>query len=187
MKKFPAVFLLTFIFLSCNQKSVPEQKQEILSLKEMSELATAEYSITKVVKANDNQTWFKVGDRKILLSCSGTIKAGIDLSTLKEDDIMIEKKNISMNLPPAKVINLNIPPENIQLEFQQVGFWRDKFSYAEQNELMIQAEKQIRMAADSLSIIQSAEKNARIFITGFLKRLGYQTVTINFTSPEKKK
>lgn len=187
MKNFPAAFLLCFIFLSCNQKSVPEQKQEILSLKEMSELATAEYNITKVVKANDNQTWFKLGDRKILLSCSGTVKAGIDLSALKEEDIMIEKKNIAMSLPPAKVISLNIPPENIQLEFQQVGFWRDKFSYTEQNELMVQAEKQIRMAADSIGILQSAEKNARIFITGFLKRLGYQAVTINFTSPEKKK
>lgn len=187
MNKFPAGLLIVFIFLSCNEKSVPEQKQEILSLKEMSELATAEYSITKVVKANDNKTWFKFGDRKILLSCSGTIKAGIDLSLLKESDILIEKKTISMHLPPARVINLNIPPENIRLEFQQVGFWRDKFSYAEQNELMVQAEKQIRLAADSIGIIQSAEKNARIFITGFLKRLGYQTVSINFTVPEKKK
>lgn len=187
MNKFPAAFLILFIFLSCQQKSVPEQKQEILALKEMSDLATAEYNITKVVKASDDKTWFKIGDRKILLSCSGTIKAGIDLSLLKETDILIEKKNISLTLPPAKVISLNIPPENIQLEYQQVGFWRDKFSNAEQNELMIQAEKQIRQAADSIGIIPNAEKNAKIFITGFLKRLGYQNVQINFTLPEKKK
>jgi Protein of unknown function (DUF4230) len=187
MNKFPPLLLLLFIFLSCNEKSVPKQKQEILSLKEMSELATAEYSITKVVKANDNQTWFKVGERKILLSCSGSIKAGIDLSVLKEENILIEKKNITLNLPPAKVIHLNIPPESIQVEYEQVGFLRDKFSYAEQNELMIQAEKQIRQVADSIGIIQSAESNAKVFIAGFLKRLGYQYVTINFITPEKSK
>lgn len=187
MNKFPAALCILFIFLSCKEKSVPEQKREVLSIKEMSELATAEYNITKVVKASDDATWFKIGERKILLSCSGTIKAGIDLSALKETDIMIEKKNISLNLPPAKIISLNIPPENIQLEFQQIGFWRDKYSYAEQNDLMVQAENQIRQTADSIGILQSAEKNARIFLTGFLKRLGYQTVTINFTPTDKKK
>lgn len=187
MKKIMLVCLLAPLFLSCSRKSIREQKQEILSLKEMSDLATAEYSITKVVKANDNQTWFKIGDRKILLSCSGSIKAGIDLSLLKEENIMIEKKNIVLTLPPAKVIHLNIPPENITLEYQQVGFFRDKYSYAEQNELMAQAEKQIRQAADSIGIIQSAESNARVFITGFLKRLGYENVTINFNLPEKTK
>lgn len=187
MNKFLLPLGLLFIFISCSEKSIKEQKQEILSLKEMSDLATAEYTITKVVKANDNKTWFKVGDRKILLSCSGSIKAGIDMSQLKEEGIVIEKKNIVLTLPPAKVINLNIPPENIKLEFQQVDFFRDKFSYAEQNDLMIQAEKQIRHVADSIGIIQSAEQNARIFITGFLKRLGYENVTINFNLPEKTK
>jgi hypothetical protein len=165
---------------------VPEQKQEILALKEMSELATAEYTITKVVKANDNQTWFKVGARKILLSCSGSIKAGIDLSQLKEENITIENKTISLHLPPAKVIYLNIPPETVQLEFQKTGFLRDNFSYTEQNELMVQAEKQIRAAADSIGILQSAEKNADVFLKSFLKRLGYTVINIHYNNPVKK-
>lgn len=186
MTKFFLALVAACCFISCKQKSVPAQKQDILALKEMSELATAEYTITKVVKANDNQTWFKIGDRKILLSCSGSIKAGIDLSQLKEENITIENKNITLNLPPARVIYLNIPPESVKLEFQKVGFWRDKFSFAEQNELMTQAEQQIRMAADSIGIIQSAEKNASIFLTGFLKRLGYSVINIHFIHPQKK-
>lgn len=187
MTKFFLVFTALCCIISCSEKSVPEQKQEILALKEMSELATAEYTITKVVKANDNQTWFKVGDRKILLSCSGSIKAGIDLSQLKEENITVENKTITLSLPPAKVIYLNIPPESVQLEFQKVGFWRDKFSYAEQNELMIQAEKQIRQAADSIGILQSAEKNAEAFLNGFLKRLGYTVINIHYNNNTLKK
>lgn len=180
MNKIWLCFISSLIFLSCSQKSVPEQKKEILSLKEMSDLATAEYTITKVVKANDNRTWYKVGDRKILLSCTGSIKAGVDLSALTEDAITINDKDITLFIPPAKVISLNIPPEKIKMEFQQVGFWRDKFSFTEQNELLTQAEMQIRSVADSIGVLKVAENNAKVFITGFLTRLGYKNVAINF-------
>jgi hypothetical protein len=180
MNKIVVSILFCLLFISCNEKSVPEQKKEILGLKEMNELATAEYTITKVVKANDNKTWFKVGDRKILLSCTGSIKAGIDLSAIKEENINISDKEIAIQLPPAKIISLSIPPEKITLEYEKVGFWRDKFSNAEQNELLVQAEAQIRAVADSIGVLKSAESNAKAFIIGFLERLGYKNAAINF-------
>jgi Protein of unknown function (DUF4230) len=183
-----AAVICTFLIIipvSCNTKSVPEQKQEILALKEMNELATAEYTITKIVKANDDKTWFKFGERKILISCTGIIKASIDLSSLKDENISINDKDITLYLPNAKIITLNIPAENIKVEHEQTGFWRDHFSNEEQNKLMVQAERQIRIASDSLGILQSAQTNAQSFISGFLKRLGYKTVSIQFKAPPK--
>lgn len=41
------------------------------------ELGTVEYTITKVVKADDNADWYKFGDRKILFTVKATMKAGI--------------------------------------------------------------------------------------------------------------
>jgi hypothetical protein len=114
----------------------------------MKELATAEYTITKIVKANDDKTRFKFGERKILISCKGIIKAGIDLSSLKEENISIDDKDITLYLPAAKIITLNIPAENIKVEHQQTGFWRDQFNNEEQNALMVQAEQQIRSTSD---------------------------------------
>jgi Protein of unknown function (DUF4230) len=185
MNKILVSILLLFIFISCREKSISEQKKEILALREMNELATADYTITKVVKASDNKSWFKMGDRKILLSCSGNIKAGVDLSSLKEENIVIKDKSIILSIEAAKIITLSIPPEKIKLEYEKVGFWRDKFSNAEQNELMIQAENQIKAVADSIGIIKSAESNAKQFIGSFLKRLGYNSVTINFNAFKK--
>jgi hypothetical protein len=182
MNKILVSILFCTLLISCNTQTISEQKKEILGLREMNALATAEYTITKVVKANDNQTWFKVGDRKILLSCTGTIKAGIDLSQLTENDVIINKKELSLQLQPAKIISLSIPPELIKLEFQQVGFWRDKFTNAEQNELMAQAETQIRQVADSIGILKTAQANATQFISNFLNRLGYSTININYIS-----
>jgi Protein of unknown function (DUF4230) len=177
--------LLIAGLVSCNTKSLPKQKQEVLALKEMNELATAEYTITKIVKASDNKTWFKFGERKILISCTGIIKAGIDLSSLNEENISINDKDITLYLPAAKIITLNIPAENIKVEHQQTGFWRDQFNNEEQNALMAQAEQQIRSTSDSLGILQSAQTNAQYFISGFLKRLGYKTVSIEFKAPPK--
>jgi vacuolar-type H+-ATPase subunit H len=182
MNKILVSILFCTLLISCNTQTISEQKKEILGLREMNALATAEYTITKVVKANDNQTWFKVGDRKILLSCTGTIKAGIDLSQLTENDVIINKKELSLQLQPAKIISLSIPPELIKLEFQQVGFWRDKFTNAEQNELLAQAETQIRQVADSIGILKTAQANATQFISNFLKRLGYSAININYLS-----
>lgn len=187
MNKIAGTVCMLLLFVSCRSKSLPEQKQDILALKEMNDLATAEYTITKVVKASDNQTWFKLGRRKILISCQASIKAGIDLSGIKETDIEILDKQVTLYLPSARIITLNIPPENIKVEHQDLGFWRDKFSNEEQNGLMIQAEQSIRHAADSLGIIQSAEGNAKAFIGSFLKRLGYEQINIEFGPKPKTK
>ena len=58
--------LFPFLFLfSCNKKQAqPDLSQLILSLKETGELLTAEYTLTKVIRASDDATWYKIGDRK---------------------------------------------------------------------------------------------------------------------------
>ena len=111
-----------------------------MQLKELSELATVEYTITKIIKASDDQTWYKIGDRKILMSCQATVKAGIDLSQLKAEDVSINGDEITLTLPRATIQSLNIKPEDIRTEFQEVGLFRSDFTAAERNQLMAQGE-----------------------------------------------
>ncbi|MBA2762039.1 MAG: DUF4230 domain-containing protein, partial [Segetibacter sp.] len=44
----------------------------------------------KIIKANDNKTWFKAGERKILMSCEAHIKAGIDMGSINRNNIRID-------------------------------------------------------------------------------------------------
>src|SRR3954452_22561825 len=131
MKKTVLIFLL--IFCGCAKKTLPEQKPDILSLKEMGELATVEYTVTKIIKANDNKTWYKPGERKILMSCEAHIKAGIDMSAINEHSFVINGKNIQVTLPPPKIVSFSIPPESIKTEYEETGVFRDKFSAADRN------------------------------------------------------
>lgn len=168
--------------LACGEKKQAEQKPDVLTLKEMSELATVEYTVTKIIKANDNKTWFKLGDRKILMSCEAHIKAGIDMSVIDRNSFRISGKNIEVSLPEPKVISLSLPPEKIKTEYEEVGVFRDAFNNQERDALAVQAEQQIRNSVDSLGILAQAKANTALFVTNFLKNLGYENININYNN-----
>jgi len=173
-----------FLFLSllwvvgCNKQE--KQLQHVMALQQMNDLATVEYIVTKMIKASDNNTWYKIGDRKILMSCKATLTAGIDLAQLTKEQVTIADKNITLSLPHAQLISINIKPEDIQVEYQEVDMFRQPFSGEERNALAIQAENQIKQSIPELGILQTAETNATLFISNFLRRLGYEKININF-------
>jgi hypothetical protein len=174
------IALLSIFLLSCNNKSKEQQRKEIFTFREMSDLATVEYTLSKVVKANDNATWYKLGKRKIIMSVMAYAKAGIDLSQIKDENILVSDDAVTIQIPHAKLINLNIPPEEIKEEMSETSLFRQGFDNNEKNDLLIQAENSIRHSIDSLGILKKAEDNAQLFLGNFIKRLGYKKVTITF-------
>ena len=173
--------LVAFLcIVACNKKEAPQQKPEVLSLKEMSDLATVEYTVTKIIKANDNKTWFKVGDRKILMSCEATIKAGIDLSKLSKEDYSISDNAITIRLPQPHIVSLSIPPDKIKVEYQDIGVFRDPFKTQERDQLAAQAQAQINNSINELGILEQAKANTSLFVNRFLQQLGYTDVTITY-------
>lgn len=173
------MLILLLILLGCG-KDKTEKKPGVLTLREMSDLATVEYTVTKVIKANDNKTWFKMGNRKILMSCEAQIKAGIDMSAINKNSFKIHDKSVEVSLPQPKIISLSIPPENIKTEYEEIGVLRDKFKTADRDALAAQAERQIRNSVDSLGILNQAKVNTSMFVSNFLKQLGYKNISINF-------
>lgn len=173
-------FLICLAAGACTANEPVPEAAQVITLKEMSELATAEYVVTKIIKASDNKSWFKLGERKILMSCRATIKAGIDLSLIKEDNISVNKKSISLLLPHAKVLSLDIRPEDVKTEYETATAFRSSFSSAERDQLAAQGEAGIRREIQSSGILQTAEINATLVLTDFLRTLGYGTINIHF-------
>jgi hypothetical protein len=180
MQKFLFLILL-FFYLSCAKK---DQKPNVFTLRELSDLATVEYTVTKVIKASDNNTWFKIGERKILMTCEAHIKAGIDMSAINEHSFKINEKNIEVSLPPPKIISFSIPPEGIKTAYEETGVFRDNFKAADRDALAVQAEKQIKNSIESLGILQQSKVNTSLFITNFLKKLGYENISINYNGKQ---
>ncbi len=186
MRLIIVLLFYSFFIFGCNSAAKKsDKKQEIMGLQQMSDLATAEYVVTKIIKASDDKTWYKAGDRKILMTSKATIVAGIDLSKLSEEDFFIEGESITITLPRAKLLYINIKPEDIKTAYEEVSMFRTKFTSQEKNELAVQAEKQIRESVSSLGVLVTAETNASLFVDNFLKNLGYKNISIHFSTPPK--
>ena len=149
-------------------------------VKETGQLLTAEYTLTKIIKANDNKTWYKVGNRKILMSCEAQVRAGVNLQNVGIKNIAVYDDSISLLLPPSQFFSLNIPPEKIKVQYQEVDVLRDPFSAAEREALLAQAEAQIRQVVDSLGILKTAEENATLYLQNLLQSAGYHKVHIRY-------
>jgi hypothetical protein len=186
-KKILLGLLLLFLAFSCQKgedySKIKEQANKIASL---SELGTVEYVISKIVKAADNETWFKYGDRKILFTCKASLKAGIDLSKLNENDIKtnFSEKSISIILPKAKPLSISIRPDDVSLVYEKVSLTRSSFSNSDRDMIMAQGEKDIWEGAEDFGILKDAETNAKSFLEALLKQAGYEKISVEFKNKE---
>ena len=180
---YKVLLLVLVIAFGCAKKPAEDKKPDVFSLREMSDLATVEYTITKIIKASDDKTWFKVGDRKILMSCEATIKAGVDMSGIMKENFSTNGKAIHLRLPPPKIISINIPAEKIKTEYQEVSVFRDPYKTGERDNLAAQAEAQIARSIPQLGILDQAKANTTLFVHQFLRQIGYDNITISFDAP----
>ena len=183
MKRIP--FLLAVLLLAACSRGPSLQDQlgaRIQALSQTSELGTVEYTVRKAVRARDEGEWFKIGNRRILFSCTAYIKAGINLKNLSLDKIVVdeEARSVAMVLPHAAVLSINVPPEEIRLEYEDVTGFRQKFSDQERQALLKQGERDILRDIPSMGILAEAEENALEFFRPMLEQMGFENVQISF-------
>ena len=178
-----ALCLLTMV-QGCAGKVDGEEalRQEIESISSMKQLGLVEYRVRKIIKADDQGEWYKIGDRKILLSCTAYLKAGIDLSSFSTDDIVADRTTgkVTITLPHATLLSLNMPAAEIRQEYDGVTLLRSSFTVQERNDLLRQGERQIRASVPSLGILPKAEENARKFFESVFHELDFTTVEVIF-------
>ena len=177
--------LLALLLLSACSRGPSLQDQlagRIEQLSRTSELGTVEYTVRKAVKARDEGDWFKIGNRRILFSCTARIKAGIDLERVPLDKLVVDEstRSVSLVLPHATVFSIDIPPEQIRLEYEDVTGFRQHFSDQERQALLRQGEREIVRDLPKLGILAEAEANAEDFFRPMLEQMGFDNIQIRF-------
>ena len=171
------ILALLAVNLAIPRKKVPPYVG-VRTLKDLAELATVEYSVTKIVSYKD-LAWY--GDRKILFEAAATVKAGIDLNELTDQDIKLDNDStVTISLPAPKILLFNMKPENMREIFNESGILRSDFSNQEKDGLLSQGEKDIRAKVAGMDILQRAARNARILVESWLKKMGFETVRVVF-------
>lgn len=171
----------TVIFSACSSEKA--KLERVMKMRELSELGTVEYAVSKIILASDDQTWYKVGDRKILFSCEARIKAGVDLSKLRVEDVKLEGDNVSISLPKAQLIYLNMDAEKIKEEYSDISWTRMSYSNQEKDELLVQGQRNIESYIPESGILEEAEKNATLLLKSWLKQAGFNEVEVFFYNP----
>ena len=183
-KVFLCAWIPVTMLSGCAGRSTVEEtvQREIEAISAMKQMSLVEYRVRKIVKADDDGEWYKIGERKILLSCTAYLKAGIDLSDFGPDDVDIDwtGERVSVTIPHAILLSLDIPAAEIRQEYDHVTMLRSSFTAEERNALLRQGEKQIRDSVPSLGILPKAEENARKFFESVFAKMGFTTVEVAF-------
>lgn len=185
MKNWLFLSLVTLLLTSCgDEKEVHET--EIYEIRSIGTLSTTEYTLGKIIHWNDEGEWYTFGDRKILLSCKATVKAGVNLNAIKESDIAVDGKKITIQLPPPEIVSFEMDPDMVRTEMTDVNGFRSDFSQVDKSKVLQKGEESIREDLKKLNILDEAEQNAKIFIVDFYKNLGFEQVIVHETPKDKR-
>ncbi len=157
-------------------------------LRDLQELTTTVQTMEKIVPTSADR---KLGDipiatTRLLFIVRGEVRAGVDLSKLKNGDIQIENQSIEIDLPSAKILDSKIDVNNFRVYDYDRGFLNLGPDVAPQLQTLAQKNtlSEIVDTACQGNILDSANLRAKESISQLLTNLGYSEVKVNTSLPD---
>src|SRR5215469_13722166 len=151
----------------------------------LSDLVTVKYVVQKVEVWEDPPsgviTQFVQGNNHILLIAQGVVKAGVDLSKLRPEDLKINGKTVWINLPPAHITDAYLDDKETKVVERTTGFLRSFDKDLEQN-VRRSAVEDMRLSAGRGGILQDADQRARTQLASFFTLMGFERVEFQLSS-----
>ncbi len=152
-----------------------EISSEILrdGVRELGLLVTEEYYFTEVVSYSSIKKLWKIDlgitESSYLASYDGVVRAGVDLSgaTVEKDD---EQKRITVTLPAAAIVGVDIDPESFQLYSEKAGLG-NPISAEDFNNSLLELEETARNKALERGLLDRAEGNAHALLRNMIGAL----------------
>jgi len=154
----------------------------IVQIQSLSELVTVKYVIEKVVFAEAAKTTtldqlLPGRDDKLTLLAHGVVKAGVDLSRVKPEDVETSATTIRITVPSAALTDQYLDEKATQVLDRRTGLLRAYDQKLEQQARQ-EALNEIVRAARVNGILREADERAQQQLKTFLKSLGYHEVEV---------
>ena len=166
-------------------KITPEQRLELVS-----------YKTRSVARSGDNEDekgiWI-FGDRRMLVTFKAEIIAGLDMKDFNpKKDIILKRKAKSawIRLPDPVILSCDVPFDDINKEFEEVGFLRSPIKWEEVINVAMQGKETILKEIQDhkrYPILDDAKANAQRTFTSLFNSLGYDEVEVVFSSEVEQK
>ena len=158
---------------------LPDPITIIRDVQSMARLETIQYSVEKVITAEINQGIFGplFGD-KLLFVAHGYVIAGVDLSKLTVEDLVLDGDVLRVNLPDAEVFIATLNNDASYVYDRTTGLFKKSDPDLETDARQA-AEDEILKAALEDGILEQAQVNAEAFIERLFNDLGYDYVVFD--------
>ena len=152
----------------------------VQQLRARNEWITFSYQADQLIEAQKDGNFLQdllFGDR-LLLQARGEVAAGMDMSQLNDQDVIINGTSITMTLPPARIIYSRLDYCQTRIYDRQRG-WLSKGDVNMESDARAYAEDSIVNAACESGILDRAAIEGRTNVSELLKAVGYTNVTVN--------
>jgi hypothetical protein len=181
--KYLILLLSSTILLSCSK---PQDKTFIVTkVRSASKLATTEVILNKIVwtdiQGRKKYSIFK--DKKMLMfNTEATLKLGVNLSKLNENDIMVFGDSLVITLPKVEILNFSYPHEKYEELYPSDfnGITNNKTKVEQLDMIFREAETDIRNKVKYLGLETITEQKTRQFLSKFMAQSNYNNVVIKF-------
>ena len=152
---------------------IPDPVTYITEIRSLARLETIQYSVEKVITAEQGQGNFSFlfGD-KLLFVAHGYVIAGIDMGKIEPQHMRYEGGVLYVTLPPAEVFVATLDNDKSYVYDRETGIFtkgvNDLETLARQT-----AEQEILKAAMEDGILTQAQTNAENFLFRFFAALGF--------------
>jgi len=170
-----------FTNLNFNSKNIMSNSSVLTKVQEISELNTIEMYFNEIIDYKGsiflNKFEIPFTAKSFIFTVESKVKAGIDLSQLKESDIKIDKKKIILKLPKPLVTSKEILTYKAYDE--RNGLFNE-ITNEDTLKVLNEFTNQLGEKAISCGILDKAEMAATKTVKGFLELMGFEEITITY-------
>ncbi len=155
---------------------IPDPITIVHDVRSLARLETVQYTIEKVVAAEQGQNVLAplFGD-KLLFVAHGVVIAGVDLRKLGPDDLRVEDGVLYVTLPPAEIFIATLDNDKSYVYDRDTGLLT-KGDVNLETTARRAAEQAIEEAAIEDGILDTARQNAENYLERLFRSLGYPDV-----------
>ncbi len=176
-------FLGIFGFDRDGEPEVVDSRTIVLNIQEMAVLETVKSGILITKTVVDSSA---APDAEMEISYVGSVRAGVDLSLIGEEDVIINPdESLTVVLPPTQIMHCDLgKPEIHSWDCRGWGGIQDCASRREKTESVAydRAMEELLETAYELDLLTLATQNAQATLFELLKKLGYEQVTFQVSA-----
>ncbi len=139
-------------------------------IRDIAELATTEYFFTNAAEFSESKklvNWdIPFTEKSFMLKWDGMIKAGVSLENIGIQ-VVGEEKKIIVTLPKSQILTYEVDYDSVEVLDEHDGLF-NPVTVTDKNKFDIQTEAEMLERAIENGILEKAQKNAEIILSGLL-------------------